>query len=455
MTDEESMQFLSSLPNYEQQSPSARDLTLEPICGLLALLGNPHHRLFVVHVAGSKGKGSVAAMLGAILRHAGYRTGVYTSPQLTCLEERIRVNGTPITRPAMAALISNAQRALANSAGRGDRTRGVTFFDVLTALAFAHFESERVDVAIIEVGMGGRTDSTNVCHPRLAIITSISYDHTKQLGNTLTAIATEKAGIIKPGCPTVSGELPDEARDVITATCEQQGSPLKQLHSDFTYRYTPGEVSRSTINPSRVLVTTRGRTWPEIHLNLLGEHQAANAALAVAAVERLQEAGLSIHDEAVVGALARVQWPARIETFRQAPLVILDCAHNTASVHALVRTLLTCFPDYMGSRQATGTKKSLLFGASRDKDLVGMLTILAPHFDRLYLTQYTSSARCASTDTLLAASRRSGIDRPTVAVPDPVRAWQLVRAEASRDDLICVTGSVFLAGELRPVLLNG
>jgi dihydrofolate synthase/folylpolyglutamate synthase len=331
-----------------------------------------------------------------------------------------------------------------------DPNSNPTYFDVMTALAYLHFDLERVDVAVIETGMGGRTDSTNVCRPRLSIITSISYDHVRQLGNTLRAIAEAKAGIVKPGRPTVSGVLPEEAQEVIAAACRDRGSPLKQLGADFTYRYVPGTVTRSTLTPSRVVVTTAARTWPVIDLNLLGEHQAANAAVVVAAVEQLREMGLSISDEVVIEALAQVQWPARIEIVRRVPLVVLDCAHNTASVDALVQTLLTSFPEYAGKKG----HRALVFGASRDKDLAGMLTVLTPHFDRLYLTQYTSSSRCASTDALLGAARESGSRLPTVAVADPLRALRLAQAEAGDDDLICVTGSLFLAGELRASLIE-
>jgi dihydrofolate synthase/folylpolyglutamate synthase len=202
------------------------------------------------------------------------------------------------------------------------------------------------------------------------------------------------------------------------------------------------------------VVTTRTRTWPVIRLSLLGEHQAANATLAVAAAEQLREAGLSIRYEDVVVALAEVRWPARIEVVRRAPLVVLDCAHNAASVDALARTLQTSFPDHVGSTAGTRARRSLLFGASRDKDLAGMLSILAPLFDRLYLTQYTGSARCASPDALLGAVRTCGLDLPTRAEPDPLRAWQLAVDEAKPDDLICATGSVFLAGELRAALVH-
>lgn len=447
MTYDEAMHFLAGLPNYEQQSPSARDMTLDPIRGLLDRLGNPHDRLFVVHVAGSKGKGSVSAMLERILRQAGYRTGLYTSPQLTSIEERIRVDGDAVAPHTLADLVSRAHAAVS---GEGFRGPMPTHFDVMTALAFLHFESAGVDVAVIEVGMGGRTDSTNVCRPRLSVITSISYDHTRQLGTTLRAIGESKAGIIKPGVPTVSGVLPAEARGVIAAACAGRGSHLTQLHSDFTYQYTPGMVSRAAMTPAQVVVTTPARTWPAVRLNLFGGHQAANASVAVASVERLQQMGLTIADTAVVEALADVRWPARVEVVRRSPLVILDCAHNTASAEALVQTLRESFAECMERNRG----RALLFGASWDKDLVGMLTILTPHFDRLYVTRYTTSARCATTDALAAAAAASGVKIPVVAVSDPHRAWELASSGAAPDDLICITGSVFLAGELRPSLVE-
>jgi dihydrofolate synthase/folylpolyglutamate synthase len=303
--------------------------------------------------------------------------------------------------------------------------------------------------------MGGRTDSTNVCTPGISIITSISYDHTQQLGNTLELIAAEKAGIIKPRRPTISGVTPDGARGIIETICRQRESALTQLHVDFTYSYTPGEITQSTQTPSCVQIVTRARRWPPLHLNLLGEHQAANAALAIAAIEQLQSLGFTIRDDAIAGALSQVTWPARIEVIARAPLVILDCAHNIASAHALVSTLQTSFPEHMGPRRRQNARRSLLFAASRDKDLLGILTILAPHFDRAYLTQYTGSTRAASATSLLDAIHKTQVDLPATVVPHPVQAWQLMKADAKFEDLICVTGSVFLAGELRPLLLCG
>jgi dihydrofolate synthase/folylpolyglutamate synthase len=452
MTYEQAIHFLSQLVNYEQISPSASDLALEPIRALLDTVGNPHNRLFIIHVAGSKGKGSVAAMLELILRTAGYRTGLYTSPQLSCLEDRIRVNGVSIAPTTLAALVGDLSSAIEAGKRRSMKLREPTFFDTMTALAFCYFNMERVDVAIVEVGMGGRNDSTNICTPAMSIITNISYDHTQQLGNTLVSIATEKAGIIKPGIPTISGVTADEPRRIIQATCRQCGSPLAQLHTEFSYRYIPGEVTRTTSTASLIGITSRARRWPIMSLKLLGEHQAANAALAVAAVEQLQAMGRPIADNAVIEAFAQIQWPARIEVARRSPLVILDCAHNTASAQALAHTLRTSFPEHMHSGNTS--RRSLLFAASRDKDLAGIMTILTPLFQRAYLTQYTVSPRCAPVESVLAALRGCQDNLPVSIFADPAHALQSALAEASAEDMICVTGSVFLAGEVRPLLLG-
>lgn len=450
MTYEEARAFLSRLVNYEQRSPARRDLVLEPIRQLLAALGNPERRPFI-HVAGTKGKGSFAAMMERVLRCAGYRTGLYTSPQLESLEERIQIGGAPISPTALAALAADVHKAFAM---RG-LDPGVSFFDAMTAMAFLCFEREHVDVAVVEAGMGGRTDSTNVCDSGLAVITSISYDHTKQLGNTLTSIAKEKAGIIKPGRPVISGALAPEARAIIEAACRKRDAALSQLTTDVSYRYVPGIVTTSSLVPPRVVVTTRARTWPEMALALLGEHQAANAALVVAAVERLQALGFALGDDAVDRGLAAVEWPARIEIVRRSPLVILDCAHNVASAEALANTLTTSCPEHFGAGKKPGAKTALVFSASRDKDIAGMMRVLAPCFDQILLTQYASSDRSAPAEVVLGALREIGSETPATVISDPMHAWKTAEASATANDLVCITGSLFLAGELRKCFLPG
>ncbi len=444
MTYEQALEFWFGRVNYERSAPQATDFKLDRIRSLLERLGNPHQRLRLVHVAGSKGKGSTAAMLADILRHAGYRTGLFTSPHLSRVEERIQVDRRPIAAEELATLLSEIRTAI-EAPGFA---QAPTFFEVATALGFLHFARRRVDVAVIEVGLGGRFDSTNVCRPLLAIVTSISFDHTDLFGDRLAGIAREKAGIIKPGRPVVSGVTAPEARQVIEATCRERGAALRQIGADFHFRYEAGRVVPSgagfVLHKPRVAVTSARRVWPVMELGLLGEHQAANAAVATACVEQLRGLGMPIADAAVQTGLAGVQWPARLEVFGGRPLVVLDCAHNVASAQALVDTLLASFP---------AGRRWLVFAGSRDKDLEGMLAILAPHFARVFLTSSRTTTRAMSPEQL-AALIRPEMGLPFTPCHTPEEAWHAARTAAGPDDLICVTGSVYLAGELRPLLVN-
>jgi dihydrofolate synthase/folylpolyglutamate synthase len=446
MTYDEALAFWYSRINYEQRQPAPSDLKLDRMRALLRLLGDPHESLRIVHVAGSKGKGSTSAMLSAILRQAGYRTGLFTSPHLCRVEERFQIDGQAIAAAELADLLDQVRPAVEEleESGRRGGTPGIpTFFEVATALAFVWFARQRVDVAVLEVGLGGRFDSTNVCQPLLAIITSISYDHTHLLGDRLEQIAMEKAGIVKPGRPVISGVNVAEAREVIEAICQERQAPLWQLGVDFHYRYQPGWVGAEADRRPRVAVTTRRRDWPELELSLLGEHQAANAAVAVAAVERLGDAGLPVPEAAVGQGLAVLDWPARLEVLGRRPLVVLDCAHNVASVQALVDTLKRSFPP---------SRRQLVLAVSSDKDVPGMLRVLAGHFDHFLLTRY-HSPRSVPAETL-ADLLQATADRPWQICPTPAEAWHAARDLARPDDLICITGSVFLAGELRPLVLQ-
>jgi dihydrofolate synthase/folylpolyglutamate synthase len=439
----QAMAFWFGRINYEQRSPQATDLKLERMHALLDRLDNPHHRLRIVHVAGSKGKGSTAAMIASVLGRAGYRTGLFTSPHLCRVEERIQVDGEPIPVADLTVLLHEVQRAvrwLDVHGGQG----AVTFFEVATALGFLHFARREVDVAVIEVGLGGRFDSTNVCRPLVSLITSISHDHTQVLGDRLSQIAMEKAGIVKPGRPALSGARLPEVRQVIGRICRERGAPLRELGVDIRYQHEPGWITADAVRLPRVQIATDRRTWPVMELGLLGEHQAANAALAVAAVETLAEAGLCVADAALAGGLAGVHWPARMEVLSRRPLVLLDCAHNVASAQAVVDTLQASFP--------TGPEKRLLvFASSNDKDLAGMLRVLGPHFAHIFLTRFSHNPRSVAPDELaavLAAVAQVPFSTHTTAG----EAWQAAQARAGPDDLVCVTGSVFLAGELRPII---
>ena len=456
MTYEQALQLWYARVNYEQRAPRPGDLRLDRMRALLERLGNPHQRLRVVHVAGSKGKASISAMLDAALRQAGYHTGLFTSPHLSCIEERIQVAGSPISPGELAALMDDVDRAAREvEARQGPGAQGVTFFEVATALGFLHFVRRRVDVAVVEVGLGGRFDSTNVCLPLAAVIASISFDHTQQLGNTLARIAAEKAGIVKPGRPTVSGARASGARAVLEEVCRRRRSPLRQQGVDFFYRYEPGVVTAEAERRPRVQVTTRARAWPPLELGLLGEHQAANAAVAVAVLEELAAAGLPVPEAAVAAGLASVRWPARLEVVRRRPLVLLDCAHNLASALGLVEALEASFPAHRpGPAGAPSPRRLLLFAGSADKDLAGMLEVLAPHFRHAYLTRYAGSLRAAAPEQLAEMLRRVS-PLPFTLCPSAPDALRQALAALAPEDLLCVTGSVFLAGELRPLLAEG
>jgi dihydrofolate synthase / folylpolyglutamate synthase len=442
---DEALRFWYGHINFEQRSPQPSDLKLDRMRELLVRLGNPHEDLRIVHVAGSKGKGSTSAMLAAILRHAGYRVGLFTSPHLSRVEERIQVDGEPIHAVELAALLWEVRQVLEQPPS----DLHPTFFEIATALGFLHFRRREVDVAVIEVGLGGRFDSTNVCTPEVALITSISLDHTRQLGNRLASIAFEKAGIVKAGRPAVSGVATGKARDVIENVCRERHAPLFQLGRDFDFRYQPGLASTDPAGPPfqrwpGVQVTTRRQEWPWMQLGLLGEHQAANAAVAIACIEQLTQAGWRVRADDVADGLARVQWPARLEIVGRRPLVVLDCAHNAASARALVEALEASFP---------AKHRALLFAASNDKDIPAIFRVLAPHFEHAFLTRYSDSPRSVPPDDLATMLRQTASLSCSVHADAP-GAWRAALARAGPEDLICITGSVFLAGELRRVCMQ-
>lgn len=442
MTNEQALAYWFGHINYEVRTPQADDLKLDRMRDLVRALGDPQRHLRLVHIAGSKGKGSTSAMLAAVLRQAGYRVGLFTSPHLCRVEERIQVDGVSIAPEELTALIVDVRAAIEGKAAGRERPASLaapTFFEIATALGFLHFARRRVDVAILEVGLGGRFDSTNVCQPMLALLTSISFDHTLQLGDTLAKIAREKAGIVKPGVPAVSGVTAPAACPVIETICRERGVPLRQLGKDFHYTYEPARITAATERWPRVRIRTEQREWPAMDLKLLGEHQAANAAVAVAAVEQLRQAGFHIPDAAVAEGLARVCWPARLEVLESRPFVVLDCAHNIASAQALVDTLLVSFPP---------ARRLLLFAGSSDKDLTGMFRVLAPHFAHVFLTRYGNSPRGVPPEKL-AELLQAVAAIPTTLCPTVKDAWIQARSLADPDDLICITGSVFLAGEFR------
>lgn len=445
---QDALSFLYDRIDYERAVAmpyGRRALSLDRMRELLARLDNPQNGLPIVHVAGTKGKGSTSAMIAAALSAGGFSTGLYTSPHLERLEERFAIDGTACGAEELIELIETLRPIVAelDRQARLAGEAGPTYFELTTAIGLLHFARRRVDAAVLEVGLGGRLDSTNVCWPCVSVITSISFDHMQQLGNTLEAIAREKAGIVKHGVPVISGVTAEGPRREIEQVCRTTAAPLVQLGRDFDFAYHPAAaVEQGPAWPSIDFVSrTQGseRYRPGVKLGLLGPHQGANAAVALAALDQLTLQGWSICDDAVRRGLAEVRWPARIEVVARRPTVILDAAHNVASVWALVRTLQESF---------NARRRILVFATTQDKQVSEMLRLLLPHFDRVILTRYQNNPRGVSPDVLAHCAREFG-DLPVEVCRDPGGAWQAARALASDEDLICVTGSFFIAAEMR------
>jgi len=440
---QQALQFLYGRINYERAPIPREGLELDRMRRLMARLGDPHLQVPIIHVAGTKGKGSVSAMLASALHAAGFRTGLYTSPHLERLEERYVIDGRQCSEDQLAGLVEQMLPAADQFEREGDPP---TFFELTTALAFMHFAQQAADVAVLEVGMGGRLDSTNVCQPLLSVITSISFDHTKALGDTLAAIAGEKAGIIKPGVPVVSGVMAAGAREKVASVARERGCRLVQMGAEFDYAYQP---VAGHANERRHAVTYQSdagtfASLGEIELSMLGEHQAANAATAIAALEEMHRLGWQLEPAHVARGVAAARCPARIEVVGRSPTVILDAAHNAAAAGALAETIGCEF----GHRRA-----KLLFAIARDKDIASVLAPLAPCFDELLLTRFQSNPRGAEPANVAGVAKGlAGAEWTVKVIEQPADALEAMTCESHPDDLLVIAGSFFLAAELRPLL---
>jgi dihydrofolate synthase/folylpolyglutamate synthase len=439
--------WLAKRVDFERSPPRgnpAKAFGLHRMRRLLTAVGDPHERYRVVHVAGTKGKGSTVAMLAAILDDAGHRVGRYMSPHVHAIEERIHVAGTPITAADFVAAFETVIPAVEALDAVADRrgSRGPTWFEAVTAAALVHFARQRVDLAVLETGLGGRLDATNVTRPVVSVITSVSLDHMALLGRTVGRIAAEKAGIIKRGCPVVSGATHPAARRVIAATAARRRSPLLEAGRDFRVMHAPPDDA-SWLAGGQVEVTPlRGPTagMPVTYtLAMPGRHQADNAGLAVVAARELDARGIRVPEAAIRRGLAHVKLPARIERVAERPLVVVDAAHNVASMESLVETLA---PALEARRP-----RVLVFAASADKQIEEMLAVAAGRFDHVVLTRYARSRRAASLERLVAACQAAGLPRPEIAAT-PAAALAAARSRAARDGLVCVAGSFFLAAEV-------
>ena len=427
------LQYVNSFTDYEKKgfaTYAPEFYNLDRVHELLALLGDPQHTFRAVHIAGTKGKGSTAAMIESILRTAGYRTGLYTSPHLHTFRERIQVAGELIPEADVVRLVRDSQELIY-------QVQGITTFEVITALAFLWFAEQGVEWAVLEVGLGGRLDATNVIVPDVSVITSISLDHTEILGDTLGKIATEKAGIVKEGIPVVCAPQESEALTVIEATCRRLQAPLTLVGRDWTWQPGPASLEGQAFELQHGKETMAG-LW----LSLLGEHQLENAATAVAAVMLLAQQGIAIPEKAVRDGLRAVHWPGRFEILARDPLVIADSAHNGDSARKLVATI---------EAHCRYRRLILILGASAHHANADLLNTLLSRADRAIATQ-ARHPRAAEPDWLQAQGQALGYDmQVTTNVPDALR---LALAQATPEDLIVGAGSVFVAAEMREAWLE-
>jgi len=434
----EALDYLYRFTDYERMvKPRAAATSIFGLARmnqLLDFLDHPERTLRVVHIAGTKGKGSTAAMTASILRHTGARVGLYTSPHVEHVRERIMVDGQWIAEQRLVAHVNRMHPYLEDSL-RTSQKYTPTFFEIFTAAAFLDFVAEGVDYAVLEVGLGGRLDATNVAQPVVCGITHVSFDHTDKLGDTLVLIAGEKAGILKAGVPVVVAPQEAAALAAIQASAERVGSPMRLVGRD---------IALVDEGPDFSVFTPR-RRYRTLRVPLAGRHQRVNAASAVGlAEEATASRGIRLTPGPVRQGLAAVRWRARIETVGSRPTVVVDGAHNVASSRVLLATL---------DAEFSFDRLLLVLGISADKDIDGILALLVPRAAVVVATRSNSPRACAP-DELLRRVRAVG-QVEAVACESPAQALALAREHARPGDLVCVTGSFYLAGDVLAALASG
>ena len=433
---DEAIRYLFTLTNYEKgfnlKPRTTPKLGLERMAKLLESVGNPERRLPAIHVAGTKGKGSTAAMVANVLAAAGCRAGLYLSPHVEDVRERIQLNGRWIPEGAVRECVNRMYDYMRRCEAKEDGLYSPTFFEVFTAIAFMYFESERPDFTVAEVGMGGRLDATNVLSPLVCAITPVSMDHMERLGNTLAEIAGEKAGIVKTGVPVVCGPQQPDALRVIREKCGEKNARLLVFGEDFGVR-------RSGASHT---VTTWNGSIDGVRLGMPGEHQLVNAATAVATLTVLKETGaVRLADSQVREGLATAFLPARVELVRQRPMTVVDAAHNPASVQALLAALRSGF---------TFDRLIFIFAVAKDKDVDSILRLIAREAAHVFFTTMNNPRACPP-EEMAEMMQKLGYNAVSIE-QDVARALEQAERMAGPKDLICVCGSFYLAGDARRIL---
>ena len=440
-TYESALEYLFSSTDYEKMQHvryNADTFSLDRMRQMVALMGSPETKYASIHVAGTKGKGSTAAMIHALAGAAGLKAGLYTSPHLVDICERIRVGQGDISREDLRRLIEGARSMIERLRAQGDPP---TFFEIFTALAFAHFAAQKVDLAVIEVGLGGRLDATNVIIPDVSIITAISLDHTEQLGGTLAEIAAEKAGIIKTRVTVVTQPQEPEVMEVIEQACQQAGAPMILVGRDIVCTWEPAQENGCL--GGRMTVSTHTETFPDIFIPLMGEHQAVNACTAIAAARRASPLKKRLPPKTIAAGLRSVLWPGRMEYVPGKPDMLLDGAHNRASMERLMEALAHYFP---------GWRMVIVFACAADKDVDGMLTVLAQKAAGAPVVFTKSRSPRASAPADLAARFAAHGGAGAETAPDLPAALATARGLAGPGGMVVVAGSLYLVGEAKTLL---
>ncbi len=435
-TYQQAIDYLFSRTDYEKQERLRYNVTtfnLNRMQKLLSLLGNPHKKIHTVHIGGTKGKGSTATMLARMLEANGYKVGLYTSPHVIHLHERITVDTKMISDSEMCGLMNRVYAPVEKMS----KTDPPTFFEIMTALAFMYFLDKEVDIAVIETGLGGRLDSTNVIKPKVVGITSLSIDHQNQLGQTIDSIAKEKAGIFKRGVPAITVQQEPSAMRVLRSQAIAVKAPLSVTGSDidFSHRF---ETSREHGPHTRICLTTPTSKFEHLRVPLHGKHQAINCGLALAMLDKLKSAGYKIDNEKAAEGLYKVSLAGRMEMIWDDPRIMIDAAHNAASIHALIHAIGQNIPyDSM----------VVIFGCNNDKDVRGMLEKLQYGADKVVFTRSNSPKAMSPIELAEMYTEICGKMCQTAASLG--QALQIAKSAVSKEDLICITGSFYLIGEAK------
>lgn len=410
---------------------------LEPTRHVFNLMGNPQNGYKIIHVGGSNGKGSTCAYISSILQAAGHKVGLFISPHLEDFTERVMVNGDPIPQEEAARLLTEI-RELFEEMLRLPDPMPLRFFDIVAAMAVKYFKEQQVDYAVLEVGLGGRLDATNVVDPLVSVITNIGYEHTNILGDTLELIAFEKAGIIKQGRPVVTADRKPNVLQVIEQKAAQEHAPVIKVGTDTTY-----STHNSSIDGQSFSYHGLHSNLDELFTPLIGRHQVTNAATALTAIEALRRYGVTISEEAFRAGVRNVEWPARLEVVHKNPIVVLDCAKD-AEATLMVKEAV--------QRDFTYSRLIAVVSMSRDKKIPRMIDQVAAVADEFIVTMHSVMNRAADPETIAAEVTRNG--KPYTVIPNELEAFQEALHRAKPEDMVLVIGSVFLAGSARRFFRN-